>query len=431
MTVSVFILSLLGAMALGMPIAYALLVCGVALMGFLAATGGLPAFDSQIIAQRFVDGADNFPLLAVPFFLLAGEFMTAGGLSRRIVNLALAWVGHLRGGLGYVAVMAAIIMASISGSAVADTAALAALLIPMMKAAGYDVKRSAGLIASGGIIAPVIPPSIGFIIFGVAGNVSITKLFLAGIVPGILMGLAIGITWFFVAKRENVKSAPRVPMAERLRETWRGSLALFLPVIIIGGMKFGIFTPTEAGVAACVYAFAVGAFIYRELPLRQVYGLLVSAAKSTAVVVFLIAAALVSAWLITISDVPQQVAALLRPFMFNKILLMFVIMLLVVMVGTALDFAPTLMILTPVLMPVVREAGIDPVYFGVMFIMNNAIGLITPPVGIVLNVMCGVAKISMADLMKGLWPFLWAELFVLLLLVLFPALVMVPLRWLS
>lgn len=192
MTVAVFILSLLAAMAIGMPIAYALLVCGVALMGFLAATTTLVTFDSQILAQRFVEGADNFPLLAVPFFLLAGEFMNAGGLSRRIVNLAMAWVGHYRGGLGYVAVLAAIIMASLSGSAVADTAALAALLIPMMKAAGYNVSRSAGLISAGGIIAPVIPPSIGFIIFGVAGNVSITKLFLAGIVPGILMGVAIG-----------------------------------------------------------------------------------------------------------------------------------------------------------------------------------------------------------------------------------------------
>jgi tripartite ATP-independent transporter DctM subunit len=204
-----------------------------------------------------------------------------------------------------------------------------------------------------------------------------------------------------------------------------------MPLGIIGGLKFGVFTPTEAGVAACVYAFVIGAFVYRELAWRQLYGLLVAAAKSTAVVVFLIAAALVSAWLITTSAVPQQVAALLEPFMGHKILLMLVIMVLVVIVGTALDFAPTLMILTPVLMPVIKQAGIDPVYFGVLFIMNNAIGLITPPVGIVLNVMCGVAKISMKDLMRGLWPFLWAELIVLLLLVLFPALVMVPLKWLS
>ena len=429
MTVAVFVLSLLGAMALGMPIADALLACGVALMGYLALIGGLPAFDSQIIAQRFVDGADNFPLLAVPFFLLAGEFMTAGGLSRRIVNMAMAWVGHFRGGMGYVAVVAAIILASISGSAVADTAALAALLIPMMKAAGYQVNRSAGLIAAGGIIAPVIPPSIGMIVFGVAANVSITKLFLAGIVPGVLMGLAIGVTWWIVAKKENVKSAPRVPWGERLLITLRGSLALGLPVLIIGGMKFGIFTPTEAAVVAAVYSLLVGMFVYGELKVNMLYRLTLAAGKTTAVVMFLVAAAMVSAWLITVANIPTEVVGMLEPFMGNKILLMFMMMLLIVIVGTALDFTPTVLILTPVLMPVVLKAGIDPVYFGVLFIMNNAIGLITPPVGTVLNVVSGVARISMDDAFKGVMPFFIAHLVVLFTLVFFPSIVTEPLRW--
>ena len=429
MTVTVFILSLLAAMAIGMPIAYALLVCGLTLMGYLSLTSGLVTFDSQILAQRFVDGADNFPLLAVPFFLLAGEFMNAGGLSRRIVNLAMAWVGHFRGGLGYVTVIAAVIMASLSGSAVADTAALAALLIPMMRAAGYNIGRASGLIASGGIIAPVIPPSIGMIIFGVAGNVSITKLFLAGIVPGILMGVAIGLTWWWVAKRENVPPGPRVSMPDRLKITAEGGFALALPVLIIGGMKFGVFTPTEAAVVAAVYSFIVGMFIYRELKFKALYKLILAAGKTTAVVMFLVAAAMVSAWLITVANIPTEVANMLSPFMDNKILLMFVMMVLIVIVGTALDFTPTVLILTPVLMPVVLKAGIDPVYFGVMFIMNNAIGLITPPVGTVLNVVCGVARISMDDAFKGVLPFLCAQLVVLFLLVLFPDIVLVPLHW--
>jgi TRAP-type transport system large permease protein len=429
MTVSIFIISLLAAMAIGVPIAYALLVCGLSLMGFLAATSGLVAWDSQILAQRFVDGADNFPLLAVPFFMLAGEFMNAGGLSRRIINLAMAWVGHFRGGLGYVTVVAAVLMASLSGSAVADTAALAALLIPMMRAAGYNINRSAGLIASGGIIAPVIPPSIGMIIFGVAGNVSITKLFLAGIVPGIMMGAAVGITWFFLAKKEKVLPAPKVGIPERLIVTWRGSLALALPVVIIGGMKAGVFTPTEAAVVAAVYSFVVGMFVYRELKWSEMYGLILAAGKTTAVVMFLVAAAMVSAWLITVANIPTEVAGMLEPFMGNKMLLMFLIMILIVLIGTALDFTPTVLILTPVLMPVILKAGIDPVYFGVLFIMTNAIGLITPPVGTVLNVVCGVAKITMDDAFKGVLPFLLAQLAVVFLLILFPQIVTVPLYW--
>ena len=429
MTVAVFLFSLLGAMALGMPIAYALLTCGVCLMAFMASTGALPAFDGQIIAQRFVDGADNFTLLAVPFFLLAGEFMNAGGLSRRIIDMAIAWVGHFRGGLGYVAVLGAIVMSSLSGSALADTAAMGALLIPMMRNAGYNLNRSAGLIAAGGIIGPVIPPSIGFILFGVAANVSITKLFLAGIVPGLLMGLGVAIAWFIVVRKDNVPAGSRASMGERMRATRRGALALSLPVLILGGLKFGVFTPTEAAVVAAVYSFVIGMFVYRELKLNMLFGLILAAGKTTAVVMFLVAAAMVSAWLITVANIPTEVVNMMEPFIHNKTLLLFMIMLLIIAVGTALDFAPTVLILTPVLMPLVLKAGIDPVYFGVLFIINNSIGLITPPVGTVLNVVCGVAKISLDDSFKGVFPFLLAHLIVLFLLVFIPELVTVPLQW--
>jgi tripartite ATP-independent transporter DctM subunit len=423
MTIFIFVASLLGAMALGMPLAFSLLVSGVALMLHL------DSFDTQIVSQNLINGADNFPLMAVPFFMLAGELMNAGGMSRRIVDSAMVWVGHFRGGLGYVAVFAAIIMASLSGSAVADTAALAAVLMPMMRKAGYRMDRSAGLIAAGGIIAPVIPPSIGFILFGVIGGVSISKLFMAGIFPGIMMGMALIITWWIVARNDDVQVAPRVPMAEKLKVTANAFWSYLLAVTIIGGMKMGVFTPTEAAVVAVVYSLFVGLFIYREIKVKDLYQLILNAAKTSSIVMFLVAAALVSAWLITVANIPAQIVVLMEPFIDNKMLLMAMLMLLVIIVGTALDFAPTVLILTPVLMPLVRQAGIDPVYFGVLFIINNAIGLLTPPVGTVLNVVCGVGKIPMHDVIRGVWPFLLSQVVVMSLLIIFPQLVMAPLRW--
>ncbi len=425
MTVAIFILSLLAAMALGMPIAFALLLCGVALMLQVG------IFDSQIIAQNIINGADSFPLLAVPFFMLAGEVMNTGGLAKRIVNVALAVVGHVRGGLGYVAIMAACILSALSGSAVADAAALAALLVPMMVAAGHSKRHAAGLIASSGVIGPVIPPSIGFVIFGVAGNVSISKLFLAGIFPGLMLGLGLCVAWWWVARNDDSVQRPKPPMREVLRSVVDGFWALMLPFIIIFGLRFGIFTPTEAAVVVAVYALVISLFVYRELSFRDLPAIFIRAGMTTAIVMFLVAAAMVSAWLITIAEVAGQITDLVRPLMGNQTLLLIALMLIVVIVGTALDMTPTILILTPILMPIVKAAGIDPVYFGVLFIINNSIGLITPPVGTVLNVVCGVSKISMDEIIKGVWPFMIAQLVVLFLLILFPVLVTGPAKWLA
>jgi len=425
MIIAVFLFSLLGAMALGMPIAFALLVCGAALMY------QLNMMDAQIIAQNLIAGADSFPLMAAPFFLLAGEIMNSGGLSKRIVNVALTLVGHVKGGLGYVVILASCILAALSGSAVADAAALSALLFPMMVKAGHNPAKSAGLIAAGGIIGPIIPPSIGFIIFGVAAGLSISKLFLAGIVPGIMIGVGLAVAWWWEVRQEHIVPPPKATTKEVLHSLVDGAWALALPGIIIFGLKFGIFTPTEAAVVCAVYALFVAIFIYKELKWKDVYHVFVTAAQTTAVVMFLVAAALVSAWLITVAELPAQVTALLEPFMGNKTVLLLAMMALVVIVGTALDMTPTILILTPVLMPIVKQAGIDPIYFGVLFIINNSIGLITPPVGTVLNVVCGVAKIKMDDIIKGVWPFMVAQLLVLLLLVVFPVLVTGPARWFS
>src|SRR3954452_24511290 len=265
MTLAVFTFSLLGAMALGMPIAFALIVCGVALMHSLA------IFDSQIIAQNIINGADSFPLMADPFFMLAGEVMNKGGLAKRIVNVALAMVGHVRGGLGYVTILASCVLASFSGSAVPDAAALAALLVPMMVAAGHSKRNAAGLVAAGGIIAPVIPPSIGFVLFGVAGGVSISKLFLAGIVPGLLLGAGLCMAWAWVVRKENLTPPPRASWSEIVKAVVDGFWALMLPVIIVVGLRFGIFTPTEAAVVVAVYSLFVATCVYRELKLSQLY----------------------------------------------------------------------------------------------------------------------------------------------------------------
>jgi tripartite ATP-independent transporter DctM subunit len=424
MTVTVFLVSLCGAMFLGMPVAFALLVCGVSLMIHLN------SFDVQILAQNLVSGADNFPLMAIPFFMLAGEIMNKGGISHQIVKVANALVGHIEGGLGYVAIIAALILASISGSAAADSAALAAVVIPMMRKANYNVGRSAGLIAGAACIAPILPPAMPLVLFGVAAQLSITKLFFTGIFPGLIMAVSLVITWKLVARKDFAHSPKQqFNLPELLKATREAIWALLLPFIIIGGMKSGMFTPTEAAVVAAVVALIVSVFIYRGMKLTDLPHILLASAKTASSIMLIVAASMVSAWLITIADIPAQVTDMMAPFMDNKLLLMIILMILVFAVGTALDLAPTVLILTPVLMPLVKAAGIDPYYFGIMFMMNNAIGLITPPVGTVLNVVSSVARVNLDTVIKGMFPFLIAETLVMFLLVAFPQLVTVPARW--
>jgi len=425
MTLAIFLGSLVLLMVLGMPIAFALLLTGVALMFHL------DFFDAQLVAQNLLSGADNFPLMAVPFFILAGELMNAGGISKRIINLAVSFVGHIKGGLGYVVIGASVLLASLSGSAIADTAALATLLIPMMRDNGYSVPRSAGLIASGGIIAPIIPPSMSFIIFGVATNTSISKLFLAGIVPGILMGAALVIVWMLLARKMNVTPQPKKGWSERRHALTDSLWALMLPIIIIGGLRFGFFTPTEAAVVAAVYSLLVSLFVYREVKFNDLHKLLVAAAQTTSTVMFLVAGALVSSYMVTLADLPELLIDLLAPLMHDPRILMAAIMLLLLAVGTVMDLTPTILVMAPVLIPLAVKAGIDGTYFGVMFVLVGTLGLIHPPVCTVLNVICGVAKISLESATKGIWPFLLTYIVLIALFIVFPGIILLPMAWFS
>ncbi|HEX7892190.1 MAG TPA: TRAP transporter large permease subunit [Ramlibacter sp.] len=419
----VFIVGMLALMGIGMNMALALVLTGAGM------AWALNFWDTQLLAQNLVAGVDSFPLLAVPFFILAGELMNTGGISKRIIDMAQAWVGHIHGGLGYVAIGAAVLLSAMSGSALADAAAMSSILLPMMRKHGYPVATSAGLIAAGSVIGPIIPPSMAFVIYGVTTNTSISALFLSGIAPGLMMGAALVVAWRLALRKMDVVGEPPVPVKERMRITGRALWALLMPVIIIGGMKSGVFTPTEAAVVAAFYALAVSLFVYREMRLAEIGPVLVRAAKTTAVVMFLCAGAQVASYMITLADLPAVLTGWLGPLVENPRLLMAVMMVVLVLIGTALDLTPTILIFAPVMLPIAVKAGIDPVYFGLMFVLNGSIGLVTPPVGTVLNVVAGVGRLPLLQVVKGVNPFLVTYVLILALFVVFPQLVTAPVAW--
>ncbi|HQA07096.1 MAG TPA: TRAP transporter large permease subunit [Syntrophomonadaceae bacterium] len=423
MVLAVFFVSLFVFLLTGIPIAFVLLLCAVALMQYMG------IFDAQIMAQQMVNGTNNFPLMAIPFFMLSGEIMTAGGLSRRIVEFANILLGRIKGGLGYAGVLASMLFAGLSGSAVADTAALGGLMVPMMEKQGYKVERATGLVAAGGIIAPLIPPSIPMIVFGVTCGLSITKLFMIGLFPGIMLGLALMIAWFFVVRRDGYDDRTKFTFKESMRVVTTSIPALLMPVIIIGGIRFGVFTPTEAGAFAVVYALLVSIFVYREMNFNSMVHCLVEASKMTAVVMFVVAAATVVGWIITVAQIPTLIANTFGALASHKLLLLIIINLFLLALGMVMDLTPAILIFAPVLLPLVTMAGIDPYFFGLIMVFNLCIGLITPPVGTILYLGCGIGHITFTRMVRGIIPFLITELIVLFMFVFFPDLVMVPLSW--
>lgn len=420
---------LVGAIALGVPIAFALLFSATA-------TGlqmGGSASSPQIMAAQLMRGTDSVAMMALPFFILTGELMNRGGLTKRIIDLCNVTVGRVRGGLGYVTILACLLFGSLVGSAVASTAALGAILIPMMARAGYDRARSAGLVASANLVTPIMPPSVPLIVYGATAGVSISSLFLGGIAPAIYLTIIMCATWFIVARvREPIKTEVQIPSFVGLLKMFVSAIwALMLPVIILVGLRGGIFTATEAGVVAVVYALFVGGVIYRELNIKVLTSGLLSAAKMSAVIMFLAAAAQVGAYYMTISGLPALVTQMMSGFTESPKLLVLVLMIFVILIGLILDVIPTILIMTPIVVPVLTAAGVDLIYFGIVFTLANVIGLITPPVGPSLNVACATGKVKMAAVIPKVMPYFIAQTILVFLFVAFPELILTPLRWLG
>ncbi|MDR1573522.1 MAG: TRAP transporter large permease [Clostridiales Family XIII bacterium] len=436
MIVAIFIISMMAGLAIGLPIAVALLFCAVATA---MAMGGADA-NPSIVARWLMNGTDQQTMMALPFFIIAGEIMNRGGLTTRIIALCNIFVGRVRGGLGYVTILACLMFASMVGSAVAACAALGSILIPMMAKSGYSRPRSAALVASSNLVAPIMPPSVPLIVFGIAcansglfksHPVSIKSLFMGGIAPAVYLSAVTAVVWFIVSRKEkNVGyDMPRPTFREAARAFLEGIWALGLPVIILVGLRSGLVTATEAGVVASVYAIVIGALVYRELTLRGLMEALVSSAKMSAVVMFLAASAGVAAYYMMISGIPEILTSNLDVLVDNPTLLMVVMMLIVVVVGLAMDVVPSILILTPIMLPLVDAAGINPVVFGEVFVMMNVLGLTSPPVGPILNVACATGKVKMDQIIGPTMPYFITQTALCFLLALFPALVEVPLNW--
>jgi tripartite ATP-independent transporter DctM subunit len=420
--------SLTGAIVIGLPIAFSLILCAV-VTGFCV---GGSATNPQIIALQLMQGSDSVTLMALPFFVLAGELMNRGGLTRRIIEFCDIFVGRIKGGLGYVTIFACLLFASLVGSAVASTAALGAILIPMMAASGYNRAKAAGLVASANLVAPIMPPSVPMIIYGATASVSINALFLGGIAPALYLTAIMCVVWFFVSRKDGVKSnKPKPTFREALKIFFDGLWALLLPVIILVGLRGGIFTATEAGVVAVVYALFAGVCVYRELKPKVLFRALISGSKMSAVVMFLAATAQVAAYMLTISRVPQVITESLAPLVANPLLLNVVLQIIILLLGTALDVVPTILIMTPIMLPLLRAANIDVVYFGIVFTLTNVLGLVTPPVGPVLNVACATGKVKMEEILVPTIPYFIFQALLVLLMALFPEIITHPLKWIA
>jgi len=404
-------------LVLGMPIFFAM--GAASLVGLITQD----QLSLMIIPQRMFAMLDSFSLLAIPFFVLAGQFMEMGGISLRLVHFASGMVGHLRAGLCHVAVISAMIFAGVSGSATADTSAIGSIIIPPMIEAGYRRGFVASLLASSGAIGPIIPPSLIMIVYGSMTGVSIAAMFMGGLIPGVIIGLGLMTVCYLWKSETGFAKEARVPYRERWHRFLDASWALISPVIILGGIVLGIYTPTEAGVIACVYALIVGLFIYRELKPREIPTMLIKAALTSTIVMSIIAAAGIFGWLLASERMPFLVAQWMNGVTDSTIVKMFLIQMFLLVLGCFIEGLAAAIILIPVLHPLALQMGLDPVHFAVVVCINIIVGGVTPPVGVLLFVSCSIAKTTLMEAAHYVWPFLIVLISVVFLTAYFPPLV--------
>lgn len=376
----------------------------------------LSSIPPTVLVQKMFTAMDSFPLMAVPFFILAGALMETGGISRRLIHLANTFVGHFSGGLAFVAIIASMFFGAISGAAAACVAAIGSVLIPEMVARGYGKPYTAAVQATAGTLGVMIPPSIPMIIYGVMTGVSVGALFMGGVVPGVLVGSSLIFVAWLIARRRGYRGERRYSWAERAAAFRDAFWALLMPAIILGGIYGGVFTPTEAAVVAVVYGLLVGLFVYRELRLGQLKAIFVNTAVSTAVILFIIGTSSAFSWVITSRRVPQMVAEGMLALSSNPVVILLMINLLLLFVGTFMETVASIIILVPVLMPILRTIGVDPLHFGIVIVVNLAIGMVTPPLGVCLFVSCGIARISLEDISRAALPFILVMILDILLL---------------
>ncbi len=418
MTLVVFLVSIFAFLLLGVPVAFSILLT----VFTMAESSGVTSFN--IVPSYMYSGVNNFALLAIPFFIFCGDIMNAGDLSKGIVDFCRVLLGHVKAGIGYAAILACMIFACLTGAAIVTISAIGGIMLPLMVKEGYDPADSTACCCAGSITGPIIPPSLPMVIYGVLSGASVTKMFIGGVVPGVITGLICMVTWYFMNKNRKYDVQPKATPAEIWAATKKAFPALMMPVIMMGGILSGIFTPTEAGVVACVYAWIVSTFVYKKMNLKLLKQVAIKSAKASAVIMLIVAACQALAMVITVARIPQAIATLISSVSDNPLVIMCLINVFVLIVGLFMDVTPALTILTPIFLPIATSVGMDPIVFGVTMVYGLVIGLITPPVGNVLYVGIGISNITLLDLLKKIWPMVVVYIFILFLITLVPQLIM-------